>query len=151
MRTTDAADGQRLRRVVSAFAAVGLLGTTAELLLIGHVESASQLVPVVVLPVAAALLLAAALGVEIRSAAIQRALLAAVVAAGLSGMALHLYESWEFQAEVDPSLGPVARAWAALRAQSPPSLAPGQIALLGLLGLAASAPLSKPTAFNKEP
>jgi hypothetical protein len=74
-----------------------------------------------------------------------------VVVAGLVGVALHLYESWAFQAELDPSLGGAQRAWAALRAQSPPSLAPGQIALLGLLGLAASGPAGKPTVFNKEP
>jgi hypothetical protein len=77
--------------------------------------------------------------------------LAIVVAAGLIGVGLHLYESWAFQAEIDPSAGGAQRAWAALRAQSPPSLAPGQIALLGLLGLGASSPSTSPAAFDKEP
>jgi hypothetical protein len=143
-RGSEPGDWRRLRRIVVALVALGLLGITAELLLIEHVETVSQLVPVVVMPVAAALLVPVALGVEPRSAMALRLALAAVVAAGLFGVALHLYESWEFQAEIDPSIGPAQQAWAALRAQSPPSLAPGQIALLGLLGLAAAAPASKP-------
>lgn len=144
-------DHRGLRRIVAALVAFGLLGISIELLLIEHVESVSQVVPVVVLPIAAILLGPVALGLEPKRALVLRAMLAMVVAAGLVGVALHLYESWEFQAEIDPSLGAVQRAWAALRAQSPPSLAPGQIALLGLLGLAASTPVRNPTAFNKEP
>ena len=143
-------DYRWLRRVVAAGVAVGLLGISAELLLIEHVESASQFLPIVVMPIAAVLLGPIALGLEPRSATALRAVLTTVVAAGVIGVALHLYENWAFQAEVDPSLDAARRAWAALRAQSPPSLAPGQIALLGLLGLAASAPVTKPTAFTKE-
>lgn len=140
-----------MRRGVAALVAIGLLGIATELLLIEHTESASQLAPIVVLPIAALLLVPVAMGLEPKSATALRVVLAAVVAAGLFGVALHLYESWEFQAEVDPSLGAAERAWAALRAQSPPSLAPAQIALLGLLGLAASAPVLKSTTFTKEP
>ena len=140
-----------LRRAVAALVTFGLLGISAELLLIDHFESLGQQLPLAVLPVAAVLLTPIALGFEPRSAATLRAVLAIVVVAGLAGVALHLYESWAFQAEIDPSLGSAQRAWAALRAQSPPSLAPGQIALLGLLGLAASGPAGKPTVFNKEP
>jgi hypothetical protein len=132
----------RLRRLVAGLTVLGLLAVAVELWLIEHVTSASQLVPVVVLPVAAALLVPLAIGMEPPNALALRAMLGLVVAAGLFGVALHLYESWEFQAEIDPSLGAAARAWAALRAQSPPSLAPGQIALLGLLGLAATSGLS---------
>ena len=139
--------------MVAALVALGLLGICAELLLIDHVESVSQLVPLVVLPVAAALLGPVALGIEPTNVPALRVVLAVVVAAGLAGVALHLFDSWEFQAEVDPSLGGAKRAWAALRAQSPPSLAPGQIALLGLLGLAVAGPATatKPPASNKEP
>lgn len=144
-------DHRALRRLVAALAALGLLGISIELLLIDHVESATQLMPVAVLPVAAVLLAPIALGLEPRSTVALRAVLAVVVAAGLIGVGLHLYESWAFQAEIDPSLSGAQRAWAALRAQSPPSLAPGQIALLGLLGLGASSPITSPAVFNKEP
>jgi hypothetical protein len=136
------AEHRTLRRTVAALVALGLTGIAGELLLIEHVETLSQLAPVVILPVAAALLVPIAMGLESPNAAALRGTLVTVVAAGLSGVALHLYESWEFQAEIDPSLGAAARAWAALRAQSPPSLAPGQIALLGLLGLAATSGLA---------
>ena len=139
-----------LRRAVAALAAIGLMGISTELLLIEHFESLGQQLPLFVLPVAAVLLAPVAWGFEPRSATALRTVLAMAVGAGLVGVALHLYESWAFQAEIDPSLGGAQRAWAALRAQSPPSLAPGQIAVLGLLGLAASRPAGKPAVFGKE-
>lgn len=142
-----------LRRIVAGLVAFGLLAITAELVLIEHLENPSQLVPVIVLPVAALLLRPVALGVAPWSVAALRGALAVVVLAGLAGVGLHVYDSWLFQAEIDPSQRGVARAWAAVRAQSPPSLAPGQIALLGLLGLAAaSGPQTiHPPPSKKEP
>ena len=143
----------QLRRIVAALVAFGLLGIAAELVLIDHIENPSQLVPVIVLPVAAVLLVPIAVGAVPWNVVALRGVLALVVLAGIAGVGLHLYESWQFQAEVDPSQRGVARAWAALRAQSPPSFAPGQIALLGLLGLAAAsgpAPIHPPPS-KKEP
>ena len=137
-----------LRRIVAALVAIGLLGIAAELVLIEHVENPSQLVPVIVLPVAAVLLGPVAVGAVPWNVVALRGVLAVVVLAGIAGVGLHVYDSWQFQAEVDPSQRGVARAWAALRAQSPPSLAPGQIALLGLLGLAAA---SGPTPIHPSP
>ena len=146
-------DPRRLRRIVAALVALGLLAIAGELLLIDHVESLSQLIPVATLPVASLLLGRLALGSAPGGVVMLRTALGTVIASGLAGVALHFYDSWAFQAEIDPSLGGAARALAALRAQSPPSLAPGQIALLGLLGLAATAPDPDrhPSATNKEP
>ena len=142
-----------LRRIVAGLVAFGLLAIAAELVLIEHVENLSQLAPVIVLPVAAVLLAPVALGVVPWNVVALRGALAVVVLAGIAGVGLHVYESWQFQAEVDPSQRAVARAWAAVRAQSPPSLAPGQIALLGLLGLAAASgsPTINPFPSKKEP
>ena len=143
----------QLRRIVAALVAFGLIAIAAELVLIEHVENVSQLVPVIVLPVGAVLLGPVAVGAVPWNVVALRGVLAVVVLAGIAGVGLHVYESWQFQAEVDPSQRGVARAWAALRAQSPPSLAPGQIALLGLLGLAAAsgpAPIH-PSPSKKEP
>jgi|SRR5688500_6077185 hypothetical protein len=153
MPATGAPEFGWLRRVVATLVAFGLLGIAAELVLIDHVENLSQLAPVIVLPVAAVMLGPVAFGSAPWNVVALRGALAVVVLAGIAGVGLHVYESWEFQAEVDPSLGGAERAWAALRAQSPPSLAPGQIALLGLLGLAVAGPATagRPPAFNKEP
>ena len=142
-----------LRRIVAGLVAFGLLAITAELVLIEHVENLSQLAPVIVLPVAAVMLGPVALGVVPWNVVALRGALAVVVLAGIAGVGFHVYESWQFQAEIDPSQRAVARAWAAVRAQSPPSLAPGQIALLGLLGLAAASgpPTIHPSPSKKEP
>ena len=144
---------ERFRRIVAGLVAFGLLAIAAELVLIEHVENLSQLAPVIVLPVAAVMLAPLALGGVPWNVVVLRSALALVVLAGIAGVGLHVYESWQFQAEIDPSQRAVARAWAAVRAQSPPSLAPGQITLLGLLGLAAASgsPTIHPSPSKKEP
>jgi hypothetical protein len=152
MPSSESEFGQ-LRRIVAALVAFGLIAIAVELVLIEHVENTSQLIPVIVLPLAALLLGPIAFGAVPWNVVALRGVLAIVVLAGIAGVGLHVFESWQFQAEVDPSQPGVARAWAALRAQSPPSLAPGQIALLGLLGLAAAtgpAP-THPSPPKKEP
>jgi hypothetical protein len=128
----------RLRAVVAGLAALGLLALVLELWLIGHTESVTQIVPLVTLPAAAVALVAVVIGDARRGLGLLRAVLLTAVATGVAGVALHLYESWAFQLEIDPFAAPLARAVAALRAQSPPSLAPGQIALLALLGWAST-------------
>src|SRR5688500_1510056 len=142
-----------LRRIVAGLVAFGLLAIAAELVLIEHLENLNQLAPVIVLPVAAVMLGPVALGAVPWNVVALRGALAMVVLAGLAGVGLHVYESWQCQLEIDPSQRGIARAWAAVRAQSPPSLAPGQIALLGLLGLAAASgsPTIHPSPSKKEP
>ena len=58
------------------------------------------------------------------------------IAAGALGMYYHYAASVEFQREVDPSLTGTALFWKALAAKTPPALAPGAMAQLGLIGLA---------------
>jgi hypothetical protein len=58
------------------------------------------------------------------------------IAAGLLGMYLHYGANVEFQREVDPSIVGTALFWKAMAAKTPPALAPGSMAHLGLIGLA---------------
>ena len=54
---------------------------------------------------------------------------------GAIGSILHYRANMEFQLEMDPTLGGVALMFKVLHAKAPPALAPGNMALLGLLGL----------------
>jgi hypothetical protein len=60
----------------------------------------------------------------------------AFIAAGLAGIYFHLRGSAAFRLESNPSLAGWALLWETLRSKNPPSLAPGVMVQLGLLGLA---------------
>jgi hypothetical protein len=126
-----------LARIVAGLAALGLAGTLVDLLLITHYEGWGQQVPLVILPLPAGLLAWAAVTGRVRYPAALRLALWVSAGTGFAGIGLHLYGSWAFQQEIDPSGGVFARAIASLRAHSPPSLAPGQMSLLSLFGLTA--------------
>ena len=113
---------------------VGLLGTAAELVLIEHYEDRNQLVPLIALGLGLA-----ALGWDTaaQGRASRRALRLAMlglVASSVAGMVLHYRSNEEFQRELDPALTGRQLVLATLRSQSPPSLAPGMLGLLGALG-----------------
>ncbi|MEW6320678.1 MAG: hypothetical protein AB1635_06280 [Acidobacteriota bacterium] len=117
----------------------GLVGTGVELSLIGHYEDALQLVPLA--------LIAAALAASAWRAAapdsspalrVFQALMAALIVAGAAGAVLHFRGSMEFQLEMDPSLAGFDLAMKVLQAKSPPTLAPGSMAVLGLVGIAST-------------
>ncbi len=55
---------------------------------------------------------------------------------GASGSVLHFRANMEFKREMDPSLSGMALFSSVLQAKAPPALAPGNMALLGLLGFA---------------
>ena len=54
---------------------------------------------------------------------------------GATGAILHYRANMEFQLEMDPTLGGMALLLKVLHAKAPPALAPGNMALLGLMGL----------------
>ena len=59
-----------------------------------------------------------------------------MVATGAIGIGLHYRGSMAFQRESDPSASGGALFWKVVQAKAPPVLAPANLALLGLLGLA---------------
>lgn len=127
--------GGGLRRLLLAVVLAGMVGLTAELVLLEHVESVWQWVPLVALALGfasgAALLLRPAPG----TVRVFQALMAAFVAAGVLGVYLHLRGNLEFEREMDAGLRGMALYWEALRGATP-ALAPGTMAHFGLLGLA---------------
>ena len=54
---------------------------------------------------------------------------------GATGTILHYRANMEFQLEMDPTMGGMALLLKVLHAKAPPALAPGNMALLGLMGL----------------
>jgi hypothetical protein len=127
---------RRLRAILRGLLGLGLAGTAAELLLIGHYETATQWAPLAVIGLALASLMLPSTSRGGRTA-FQVAMLA-LVAAGLLGTALHHRGSREFQVELDPSLRGLPLILKTMRAKTPPALAPLSLVLCGLLGLAST-------------
>ena len=127
-----------IRRVLLAILLIGMAGTTIELLLLKHVEEATQLIPLVVLGTA---FVAVSWHVARQSAAslmTVRVMMALFIAAGMIGIYLHYQANVEFQLEMDKSLSGMPLVWKVLAAKAPPALAPGSMSQLGLIGLAYS-------------
>jgi hypothetical protein len=124
-----------LRRFVSALFFVGALGTAAELLLLGHTESLTQLVPLALLT-AGCVAVAASLRhpARTRLLAIQ-GLMVLFLVSGIVGVLLHLRSNWELEREMAPEAAALTLVWDAV-AGGTPTLAPGTMILLGGLGFA---------------
>ena len=126
-----------LRRLLLGLLLFGLLGTATELLLMGHDEDAWQMIPLVVLALATIATLAIAISRNPAGIArLFRVAMAFLIVSGGMGTVLHYRANMEFKLEMDPSMAGFALFSSVMRAKAPPSLAPGNMALLGLLGLA---------------
>ena len=123
------------RRVLLAILLVGLAGTGVELLLLGHDESAAQLIPLVLIGASLGLLVWHLLRPGPTIARLIKATMALMVASGVLGMVLHYMGNVEFQRETNPAIAGFDLFWKVMRAKAPPALAPGLMAQLGLLGL----------------
>jgi hypothetical protein len=127
-----------VRRILLLVLVVGMAGTATELLLLKHDEGPLQLIPLV--------LLGGALGASVwqivnpgrSSLGALQIMMLLFILAGVFGMYFHFAANVQFQREVDPSIAGIALFWKAMTAKTPPALAPGSMAQLGLIGLAYS-------------
>jgi hypothetical protein len=114
---------------------VGLVGTMAELLLLGHYDDWKQYTPLVVIVLA---LGAQGWYAATRTAGGVRAVRSAMwllMVSGCVGVVLHFNGNREFELEMTPSMA----GWELFRETvtgATPALAPGSLIPLGLLGLA---------------
>jgi hypothetical protein len=125
----------RVRRMLLALLTFGLAGIAFELVSFAHYEDANQIIPLVTIGlalVAIAWQVAAPRRASVRC--LQVAMLLLIVT-GLVGVVLHAQGNMEFQLEMDPTLSGWPLLSNILHAKAPPSLAPGVMAQLGLLGL----------------
>lgn len=123
-----------MRKLILALLIAGMAGLLAELYLLDHYEVLWQWAPVVAL--LAGLVAAIAVAVRPVPATLRpfQVVMTLFVIVGLVGVGLHLQGNLEFEREMDPSAGG-ARLFREALSGAFPSLAPGALIQLGLLGL----------------
>jgi hypothetical protein len=124
-----------IRTLLLAALAVGVIGTTGELILLRHIDKPAQWIPLVCLVAAVPVLIWHASSPGVASVRTLQALMLAFIGLGVVGVGLHYDGNVEFQRELNPS----ERGWTFVRnpvAGATPVLAPGSMVLLGLVGLA---------------
>ena len=128
---TDAA-----RHLLLGILLLGAIGISAELLLLNHVEDASQWIPLALC--GATVVMAIVVAVKPTSGTIRlfQLVMLLMMISGAVGIYLHYGATTEFQLEMDPTLKGFALFKKAIVAKAPPALAPGAMTKLGLIGLA---------------
>ena len=124
-----------IRRVIVGVLTLGMTGALAELILLGHYEDIKQWIPLAVIGAA---LLALALQLahsRLWTIRLVQLSMTLFVVSGLLGMYFHYHGSAEFQRELDPTMSGTNLMWHVLRAKSPPTLSPGTMVQMGILGL----------------
>ena len=123
-----------LRTCLFLLLVVSLLGTTAELLMLDHRETFTQWIPYGVFGVG--ILATAAVGIKPNALTLNilRVAMVLLVATGLLGLYFHYRGNVAFELEMSPAL----KGWALVKGAmtgATPTLAPGAMSQIGLLGL----------------
>ncbi len=126
---------EKVRRILLAVLALGMVGTLTELVLLNHTEGLFQWIPLILLGLGGVALVWHSMIGSSASLRLMRWLMCGFVVAGMAGVYFHFQGSAEFKLESQPALAGMALFWAAIQAKSPPLLAPGMMVQLGLLGL----------------
>jgi len=126
---------ETIRRLLLGLLALGMAGTTTELWFMSHYEDWWQLIPFVGMGVSMLALVWFAVSRSTGATRLFRICMFLLMVIGATGTILHYRANMEFQLEMDSSLSGMALLFKVLHAKAPPALAPGNMALLGLLGL----------------
>jgi hypothetical protein len=123
-----------VRQPLIAVFLFGAIGVGFELILLGHTEETWQWVPIVLL--GTSIPLATALAFKPTRGVIRLFTFIMVVFIGAGGIGLiqHFRGNLEFELEMYPSMGGWELLWEALKGATP-TLAPGTMTLLGLIGI----------------
>jgi hypothetical protein len=124
-----------IRRVILGVLLLGMAGLLAELALIAHYEDAIQWIPLALLGAGLLFLILDLFLARSWTQLLIQLTMVLIVAAGVLGVYFHFNGSREFQLEMDPQMRGTTLMWHVLRAKSPPTLAPGSMMQLGILGL----------------
>jgi hypothetical protein len=124
-----------IRRVILGVLVLGMSGLLAELALIAHYEDAAQWIPIALLAAGLIILTVDLVVARGWTQLLVQLTMVLLVAAGALGIYFHFNGSREFQLEMDPQMRGISLVWHVLRAKSPPTLAPGSMVQLGILGL----------------
>lgn len=126
---------ERMRLMAGVLTVFVMCAVETELFLLKHDEEWRQVLPLVLVAVAAVVLVAQLIRPFASGIIVVRVLMVLMVATGLLGVYFHYAGNLEFQIEMDAT----QHGWALMRkvlsAKTPPALAPGALAQIGLLGL----------------
>jgi hypothetical protein len=125
-----------MRGLVLAAFLMGLVGTAAELLLVGHTENFWQSLPLLLIGLSLIPLVVYAAARKAIWLRTFQVLMFLFMASGLIGLFLHYEGKVEFKQESDPSLTGWPLFRDAMMSAVPPALAPAAMIQFGLLGLA---------------
>lgn len=125
----------RIRSWLLLILLFGILGAGCELLLLGHFESAPQWIPLVLLAAGAIVLCWHAALPSVASVRALQGTMTLFLFAGVIGVGLHYDGNVEFEREMYPTMGGFELVRRSVTGATP-VLAPGTMALLGLIGLA---------------
>jgi hypothetical protein len=134
-RPREAATLATIRLVLLGLVALGTIGMSVELALIGHWEDSDQLIPLVVAAAGLVAVTAAAVRPGVGTVRLLQFMMLTYIGTGIVGITLHYEANAEFQREIDPTLAGLALFWKVVAATAPPALAPGVMVQFGLLGL----------------
>jgi hypothetical protein len=124
-----------IRKLLLGALALGVLGTSGELILLRHIDMAPQWIPVVIFAVSIPVLIWHAVSPSRLTVRVVQVLMVVFMGAGIVGVGLHFNGNVEFERELHPT----EQGLEFLRktvAGATPVLAPGSMVLLGLVGLA---------------
>jgi hypothetical protein len=124
-----------IRRVILGVLLLGMGGSFAELVLLEHYIDFKQLIPLALLATGLTAVLVDLLAPREWTRMGFQFCMVFFIAAGLLGVVFHYQGSRAFQLEMDPSLRGTALLLKVLHAKSPPTLSPGLMIQLGILGL----------------
>lgn len=125
-----------LSRLLLAIFFFGLLGTAAELLLLGHFEDVQQFIPLALIAIGVIAVVWFGKRPSPTSLKVFRTTLVLFAASGMLGVFLHYRGNVEFEMEREESLGGLRLFWEAMTGATP-ALAPGSLVLLAAIGYAA--------------
>lgn len=131
---------------------LGVIGTAAEMLLLGHIEGWRQWIPLALFALSLLVLLCHAVVRRAVTLRIFQVTMLLFLISGAVGCWFHYQAKREFKLETNPDLA----GWelfreAILSGAVPPVLAPGMMIQLGLIGLAYSYSRPSSSATNNQP
>ena len=132
----DSSTTAAVRKLLLIILILGMLGTTTELILLKHTEDVRQWVPLILLVAGLITVPWHGFSTDPVGTKVFRGLMIVFIISGLVGIYFHFQGDAEFKLEGNPSLRGWALFWEAIRAKTPPLLAPGAMIQLGLIGLA---------------
>lgn len=113
---------------------VGMVGTAADLTLLGHTEDRLQWIPLIALGVGVGAVFMTLVTPTLRAVRGLAVVMAGFIATSLAGLYFHFRGNVEFELEMYPSMSGTELIWESLTGATP-ALAPGSMALLGMIGL----------------